>query len=200
MLARMRRPKNLNSRGKTVGVLLSSLVLVAGCGSEPTSDEPTGEGTSTSGSSTLTTTSKTTSTEPTTQTASVESESPLAASPTPVGPTLVECVYGGGAWTDTGWMSDGTFSYHPECAALRSEQLAKYPYVCPRTDHHVADLSECDNPTGIPAQPSESPDPSIVDELTEVQESNVPDVEPEIVGEPGSKTCEAGDTSAACQE
>lgn len=60
-----------------------------------------------------------------------------------VQPTLVECIYGGGAWTSSGFFSDGTYGEHPTCAALRSEQLAKYPYRCPQTDHQVADLADC---------------------------------------------------------
>lgn len=49
-------------------------------------------------------------------------------------------------------MSDGSFRTHPACAALRYEQLAKYPYVCPQTDHHVADLLECGTPVRMPEE------------------------------------------------
>lgn len=200
MIAPTRRHISPRSRGKTVSIILSSLVLVAGCGGESISDEPTSETASTSSSSTRTTTSKTTTTEPRPQTERVESGTPSAVSPAAVGPTLVECIYGGGAWTENGWMSDGSYGYHPQCAALRSEQLAQYPYVCPQTDHHVADLSECLYPTGIPAQPAEAQDPSIVDEPTEEEQSIAPPVEPGVDAEPGSEVCEPGNTSGACQE
>lgn len=41
----------------------------------------------------------------------------------------VGCIYGGGAWTNQGRLSDGSFQEHRTCAALRAEQLARYPYV-----------------------------------------------------------------------
>lgn len=73
----------------------------------------------------------------------------------------MECIYGGGAWTENGRMSDGSFQYHPQCAALRSEQLARNPYRCPRTDHYVPDPSQCLGPTEFPSgdqAPVERPD------------------------------------------
>lgn len=90
----------------------------------------------------------------------VSTQPPAASSPVQqapastaaAGPTFVECVYGGGAWTESALMSDGSFRIHPTCAALRAEQLAKYPYVCPRTDHQVADLSECGPPVRVPEE------------------------------------------------
>lgn len=86
------------------------------------------------------------------------------ASTAAVGPTFVECVYGGGAWTESALMSDGSFRIHPTCAALRAEQLARYPYVCPRTDHHVADLSECGPPMRVQEEPPVQTTEARVDE------------------------------------
>src|SRR5699024_1566515 len=59
------------------------------------------------------------------------------------GAFVEECIYGGGAWTGTAFMSDGSAQPASECQALRDEQLSKYPYQCPGTNHHVADPSEC---------------------------------------------------------
>lgn len=56
-------------------------------------------------------------------------------------------------------MSDGSFAYHPECEAKRLDVLSKYPYRCPRTDWHVADLAECTAPQTAPAETSSSADP-----------------------------------------
>lgn len=104
------------------GALLSTLVLVAGCGGEPTTGEPTGTETTSSVSSTRTTPSATitTAAERTPETDTAVHEAPAAANPAVTRPTLVECIYGGGAWTENGWLSDGSYGYHPQCAALRS--------------------------------------------------------------------------------
>lgn len=59
------------------------------------------------------------------------------------GTVVEECIYGGGAWTGTAFMSDGSVQPAAECQALRDEQLTKYPYQCPGTDHHVAGPSKC---------------------------------------------------------
>lgn len=193
-----------------VGAVLSTLVLVAGCGGEPATDEPTSTET-TSSSSTRTTTSKSTTTTvertPETETAETAATgAPAAATPASAGPTLVECVYGGGAWTETGWFSDGSHGYHPQCAALRSEQMAKNPYRCPRTDHYVADLSECADPNGIPVPP-EVPNALAVDkpeETVEPVEPVEPPVEPPAEPESGEAPevdlCETDDSPEACQE
>lgn len=53
-------------------------------------------------------------------------------------------------------MSDGSFAYHPECEAKRLEVLSKYPYVCPRTDWHVADQADCTAPPTAPTEASSS--------------------------------------------
>ena len=56
-------------------------------------------------------------------------------------PTLTECVYGGGSWTTNGLYSDGTIRWAQECQNLHDEQMAKYPYRCPQTDHYVSNPS-----------------------------------------------------------
>ncbi|EFQ81006.1 hypothetical protein HMPREF0305_10633 [Corynebacterium pseudogenitalium ATCC 33035] len=61
-------------------------------------------------------------------------------------PTLTECVYGGGSWTTNGLYSDGTIRWAQECQNLHDEQMAKYPYRCPQTDHYVSDPSQCSSP------------------------------------------------------
>ncbi len=58
-------------------------------------------------------------------------------------PVFVECIYGGGAWTENARFSDGSYGPHPECQALRDQQLAENPYVCQGTDWHVPDPSYC---------------------------------------------------------
>ncbi|MCT2141088.1 hypothetical protein [Dietzia cinnamea] len=186
--------------------MLSTLVLVAGCGGEATNAEPTGADTTSSNSSTRSTTSKATTTttvERTPETDTAASEAPAVANPAAAGPTLVECIYGGGAWTETGWLSDGTHGYHPHCAALRSEQLAKYPYQCPQTDQQVADLSDCANSSSVTVSP-ETQNPSEVEAPGVTAEPVEPPVEPTSEPESGeapeADPCEAGDTSEACLE
>ena len=77
-------------------------------------------------------------------------------------PTLTECVYGGGSWTTNGWYSDGTIRWAQECQNLHDEQMAKYPYRCPQTDHYVSDPSQCSSPVGNGTGGSDSDyDPSI---------------------------------------
>ena len=75
-------------------------------------------------------------------------------------PTLTECVYGGGSWTTNGLYSDGTIRWAQECQNLHDEQMAKYPYRCPQTDHYVSDPSQCSSPAVSGASDSEY-DPSI---------------------------------------
>lgn len=182
------------------GAVLSTFILVAGCGGEASNGEPTGADTTSSVSSTRTTPSKTTTTaaERTPETDTAVQQAPSAANPAVAGPTLVECIYGGGAWTESGWLSDGSHGYHPKCAALRSEQMAKNPYRCPQTDYYVSDLSECANPNGIPVPP-EVQNPPAVDTPSETLEPVEPPVEPETEEAPLTDRCEAGDTAEACQ-
>lgn len=75
-------------------------------------------------------------------------------------PTLTECVYGGGSWTTNGWYSDGTIRWAQECQNLHDEQMSKYPYRCPQTDHYVSDPSQCSSPAVSGASDSDY-DPSI---------------------------------------
>lgn len=58
-------------------------------------------------------------------------------------PTFVECIYGGGSWTEQAYFSDGSYGFHPDCKALRDQQVAENPYTCPQTDARVPDLSYC---------------------------------------------------------
>lgn len=64
-------------------------------------------------------------------------------------PVFVECLYGGGSWTNQALFSDGQYRFHPECQALRDQQMAKNPYRCPQTDWYVPDPSYC-SPTAPP--------------------------------------------------
>ena len=75
-------------------------------------------------------------------------------------PTLTECVYGGGSWTTNGLYSDGTIRWAQECQNLHDEQMSKYPYRCPQTDHYVSDPSQCSSPVGTGTGDSDY-DPSI---------------------------------------
>lgn len=186
--------------------MLSTLVMVTGCGGEATNAEPTGADTTSSSSSARSTTSKATTTTTvvrTPETDTAATEAPAAANPAAAGPTLVECIYGGGAWTDSGLLSDGSHGYHPQCAALRSEQLAKYPYQCPQTDQQVADLADCANSSDVTVPP-ETRSPSEVEEPGVTAEPAEPPVEPTLEPETGeapeADPCEAGDSSGACQE
>lgn len=67
-------------------------------------------------------------------------------------------------------MGDGSFAYPPECEAKRLEVLAEYPYRCPRTDWHVADLAECTAPQTAPAETSSSAAPGTADTVPGVSE------------------------------
>ncbi|QGW25770.1 hypothetical protein GJR88_04211 [Dietzia sp. DQ12-45-1b] len=167
--------------------MLSAVVLVAGCGGEVTNTEPTGADTTNPSSSARTTTSQTaTSTvhrAPETTTAATAAAGAPAATPAVGGPTLIECIYGGGAWTENGFFTDGSYGYHPQCAALRNEQMAANPYRCPQTDHYVPDLSHCANPNGISVSTEVQNGPS-VDSPEETREPLESPVEPEAVEAP----------------
>lgn len=183
--------------GTATGKLAAASVLVlalAGCGGETAEQvpEPSGETSTTSSSSTSSSSTSSSSatsvpTDPTTVPPRAGREGVPETSAAATAPTLVECIYGGGSWTSQGLMSDGSYAEHPTCAALREEQLAKYPYVCPHTDHHVADLSQCLYPSGLPSS-SERPSPSAE---TSALSSTV---------EQRSKSPSASSTSAAAGE
>lgn len=162
MRAPLWRPVTRPPLGKLTSVAVLPVLLFAGCGGEAPDQvsDPSGatatSSVSTPTSSTGTTTTSDTSTSPPQGGAEFHRSASVAVP----APTLVECLYGGGSWTSQGLMSDGSYAEHRTCAALREEQLATFPYVCPQTDHHVADLSDCLHPTGIPV-PSDAPSPAV---------------------------------------
>ena len=88
-------------------------------------------------------------------------------------PTLTECVYGGGSWTTNGLYSDGTIRWAQECQNLRDEQMAKYPYRCPQTDHYVSDPSQCSSPMGSGTSDSDSDLPAAMTRTGEVEEEHM---------------------------
>ena len=88
-------------------------------------------------------------------------------------PTLTECVYGGGSWTTNGWYSDGTIRWAQECQNLHDEQMSKYPYRCPQTDHYVSDPSQCSSPVGNGTGNSDSDLPAAMTRTGEVEEEHM---------------------------
>ena len=88
-------------------------------------------------------------------------------------PTLTECVYGGGSWTTNGLYSDGTIRWAQECQNLHDEQMAKYPYRCPQTDHYVSDPSQCSSPVGNGTGNSDSDLPAAMTRTGEVEEEHM---------------------------
>lgn len=161
----------VNRRISGFAVLACAFAVVAGCGSDDSSPDDA----STLGSSTTATSSSTsaTSTSETTATSSEEAGTTAPVNDAPAStavvaePTLVQCIYGGGAWTASGLMSDGTYQIHPECAALREQQMAEFPHRCPRTDHYVRDLSECGAPVELPAPTSAVTEPTVPSETVD---------------------------------
>lgn len=152
----LHRGLTLSKRGRGAAVSAAAILLLTGCGGGEEGESPnqSSEATVTSSTSTSRTSSATTTSSSNTQ-ADADRASPTSVMT--AAPTLVECIYGGGAWTTQGWMSDGSYREHPTCAALRANQLAEYPYRCPQTDHHVADLADCAWPgetTGARDRPS----------------------------------------------
>lgn len=88
-------------------------------------------------------------------------------------PTLTECVYGDGSWTTNGLYSDGTIRWAQECQNLHDEQMAKYPYRCPQTDHYVSDPSQCSSPMGSGTSDSDSDLPAAMTRTGEVEEEHM---------------------------
>ena len=88
-------------------------------------------------------------------------------------PALTECVYGGGSWTTNGLYSDGTIRWAQECQNLHDEQMAKYPYRCPQTDHYVSDPSQCSSPVGNGTGNSDSDLPAAMTRTGEVEEEHM---------------------------
>ena len=56
---------------------------------------------------------------------------------------FVECVFGGGSWTDRARFSDGTYEFHPDCKALQVQQFTENPYRCNNSDARVPEPSPC---------------------------------------------------------
>lgn len=137
----------------------ATVLMMTACGAD--NAERAEDPSAVSSTTTMQPSAKTSSTTlPATTTSSAPASPPVGTAPAAdsvsAQPTLMECVYGGGAWTTQGWMSDGTFQEHPTCVALRAEQMRQKPYRCPRTDHYVADLSECGATLTVPPSDSTS--------------------------------------------
>lgn len=131
---------------------LAALVGVALLGLSACSGGGVGEDETSISESPLTSTISSTSTSSTSSSSSERSspESSTVESSTvqlrdePVGePQFVECTVAGGSWTTYARFTDGSSQWHPDCQALRDEQLAQNPYKCPGTDARVPDSSYC---------------------------------------------------------
>lgn len=152
-------------------VAVATVILsLASCSSPETQTEETTTPNTSSTADSSTISSSSTSSAPETSSSepqpAAESEPSLADAPltntaeSTAEPTLTECVYGGGSWTTNGLYSDGTIRWAQECQNLHDEQMAKYPYRCPQTDHYVSDPSQCSSPMGSGTSDSDY-DPSI---------------------------------------
>ena len=161
----------VNRRISGFAVLACAVAVVMGCGSgngAPTDASPTQTSTdSVSSTTSATSTSETTTTSPEEAVTTAPVNDAPASTAVAAEPTLVQCIYGGGAWTASGLMSDGTYQIHPECAALREQQMAEFPHRCPRTDHYVRDLSECGAPVELPAPTSAVTEPTVPSETVD---------------------------------
>ena len=82
---------------------------------------------------------------------------PENTAPVAVEPTLVECMFAGGSWTESGYMSDGSIQYHPDCAARQAEFFESNPYRCPQTDHRVPGPEHCLPLPEAPRQQQQQP-------------------------------------------
>ena len=140
-------------------VAVATLMLsLASCSSPESQTEETTTPSTSSTADNSTISSSSTSSAP--ETSSSEPQPTVEAEPSPTDapltntaestaePTLTECVYGGGSWTTNGLYSDGTIRWAQECQNLHDEQMAKYPYRCPQTDHYVSNPSQCSSPMG----------------------------------------------------
>lgn len=152
-------------------VAVATVILsLASCSSPETQTEETTTPNTSSTADSSTISSSSTSSVPETSSSepqpAAEAEPSLADAPltntaeSTAEPTLTECVYGGGSWTTNGLYSDGTIRWAQECQNLHDEQMAKYPYRCPQTDHYVSDPSQCSSPMGSGTSDSDY-DPSI---------------------------------------
>ena len=152
-------------------VAVATLMLsLASCSSPESQKEETTTPSTSSTANSSTISSSSTSSVPETSSSepqpAAEAEPSLADAPltntaeSTAEPTLTECVYGGGSWTTNGLYSDGTIRWAQECQNLHDEQMSKYPYRCPQTDHYVSDPSQCSSPVGTGTGDSDY-DPSI---------------------------------------
>ena len=56
--------------------------------------------------------------------------------------TFVECIYGGGSWTEQAYFSDGSYGFHPDCkAALRVSECVGEPRVEFGVAQHIGVLA-----------------------------------------------------------
>ena len=153
-----------------IAAVATVILSLASCSSpESQTEETTTPSTSSTADSSTISSSSTSSAPETTSSEpqpTAEAEPSLADAPltntaeSTAEPTLTECVYGGGSWTTNGWYSDGTIRWAQKCQNLHDEQMSKYPYRCPQTDHYVSDLSQCSSPAGSGTGGSDY-DPSI---------------------------------------
>lgn len=153
-----------------IAAVATVMISLASCSSPKSQTEETTTPSTSSTADNSTISSSSTSSAPETTSSepqpTAEAEPSLADAPltntaeSTAEPTLTECVYGGGSWTTNGWYSDGTIRWAQECQNLHDEQMAKYPYRCPQTDHYVSDPSQCSSPAGSGASDSDY-DPSI---------------------------------------
>lgn len=153
-----------------IAAVATVILSLASCSSPETQTEETTTPSTSSTADSSTISSSSTSSAP--ETSSSEPQPAAESEPSPTDapltntaestaePTLTECVYGGGSWTTNGLYSDGTIRWAQECQNLHDEQMAKYPYRCPQTDHYVSDPSQCSSPMGSRTSDSDY-DPSI---------------------------------------
>lgn len=130
----------MNMRHSLAALAGAALLVLAGC----SSGDGVEQGTSTRSSPTSTTSStSTSSTPPSSQTSSPETSTIQLRDEPARAPQFVECIFAGGSWTTSARFNDGSNAWHPDCQALRDEQLAQNPYKCPGTDARVPDRSYC---------------------------------------------------------
>lgn len=153
-----------------IAAVATVMLSLASCSSPDSQSEETTTPSTSSTADSSTISSSSTSSAPETSSSepqpTAEAEPSLADAPltntaeSTAEPTLTECVYGGGSWTTNGLYSDGTIRWAQECQNLHDEQMSKYPYRCPQTDHYVSDPSQCSSPVGTGTGDSDY-DPSI---------------------------------------
>lgn len=166
-------------------------VLLAGCSSGPAEDATV---TVTKTASTKSATSTKAKPKVTT-TVPAAGAAPAGASSQGTDKEFVECIFGGGNWTENALFSDGSFGPYPLCKQLREDVLRERPFRCPGTDWQVADLSTCTGRT-TPSRPSsERQAPPAQDPQSSVPTSE-PQIETTTVEEPPTSSADSagGDT------